>query len=131
MSQRIAKVGSAETRSNRSAKARFRDAQAGAGQTVERRSDLCEQIGCRRGRDDLAAGPGKERRAEPVFEQADLTTDRAMRDVEFRGRTRETAEPGGGLEGLDRIQGRQSRARHKVSFSHNEGQNKSIVTKAS
>jgi hypothetical protein len=54
-----------------------------------------------------------------------------MRDVEFRGRTRETAEPGGGLEGLDRIQRRQSRSSHPVSFSHNKGQDKSIVTKAS
>jgi hypothetical protein len=44
--------------------------------------------------------------AEPIFEQADLSAHGPMGDVELFRRAGEAAEPGGSLEGLDRIQRR-------------------------
>ena len=53
-----------------------------------------------------------------------------MRDVQLVGRLREAAEPGGGLESLDRVKRRKATG-HAVSFPHIGCQNKSFVIELS
>jgi len=77
------------------------------------------------------AGAQKQPRAKPIFEQANLPADGTMGDVELLCGAREAAEPGGGLKRFDRVQGRQARATHSMSFSHEGCQNKSFVIKPS
>src|SRR6516225_6311257 len=54
-----------------------------------------------------------------------------MRDVELPCGAREAAQASGRFEGFDRIQRRQARSNHGMSFSHSARQNKSFVIEPS
>jgi hypothetical protein len=100
-------------------------------QPVECWACLGQEIRPGQRRHGVAAGAHEEPNAKPILKQADLPAYRAMGDVELFCRAAEAAEPCSSLEGLDRIQWRQARANHAVSFSHMGCQNKSFVIKPS
>ena len=75
-------------------------------QTIKCRAGFGEQLRPRLGRHGVTAGAQEKANAEPIFEQADLPAHGPMGDVELFRRAGEAAEPGGSLEGLDRIQRR-------------------------
>jgi hypothetical protein len=72
-------------------------------QSIERRTDLGEQIRPRLGRRCVAAGAPKQPGASPNLEQAHLSADSTMGNAELRSGVRKAAEPGGGFESFDRV----------------------------
>jgi hypothetical protein len=56
------------------------------------------------GEDGAPADPVEQRRAQLALEQVDATADRRLREVERRGRARESAAPHDRHERLDVIQ---------------------------
>ena len=95
------------------------------------RAGFGEQVRPHLRQNRVAAGAQKETGAKPVFEEANLSANCAVGYVELGRGPREAAKPRGGFEGFDRIQGRQPRSGHAVSFSHNRCQNKSFVIEPS
>jgi len=69
------------------------------------------------GQRDAVAGAHEQLLAEPALEIADLLTDRGRGNTEFGGREREAAGARRYLEGLDRIQRRQSFHQRSIGFS--------------
>ena len=107
------------------------DTQRSTRQPVERWACFGQKILPGPRRHGIPARAHKKLSPEPILEQTDLPADGAMGDVEFFCSAGEAAEPCSSLEDLDRIQWRQARADHAVSFSHVGCQNKSFVIKTS
>ena len=96
-----------------------------------KKAGFAEQIGSRLRWHRIPAGAHEQPGTEPILEQAHLSADGPMRDVELPCGVREAAQASGGFEGFDRIQRRQAGSNHGVSFSHSARQNKSFVIEPS
>jgi len=68
---------------------------------IERGPGLGKNIHSGAGRHCVAARPREEFGAKPIFEQANLPANGAVRDVELLRGPREATEPRGGFEGFD------------------------------
>jgi hypothetical protein len=84
---------------------------------LEGAADVIVQLLADGGQSDTAALAGDQRLAERFFQQAQLTADGAVSDVQLLGGAAHAAQPGSGLEGAQGVEGRQV-AHGYVSFSN-------------